>query len=437
VTRARTLGDVVPVAAVEPDGLVVTSAGAYVRLVECVAPLQPLRGGREHRDAIRDRLAALAARIPARQSLQVVVEAEPLDVEAELARDRHEIRTAAALAERHGAHDRGEALRRLGYGLEQTVRRSAPAVQATRLRWTVVVCWRPATTSWRPYLERARRSRERTLTQRVHERAAGDSLRFADSVVSELTGAGCQVAALDGTAALAALARPIRPGTEPEPATFASLPQVLDTTDSAVGLAHRQALIEAVSAGARLHVGRDWLTHHEGGELEAVMHLSGAPADTSLWWLLGLMELPPPWRLSVHLTATDRARERRSQRLRHKRLWADLRRRERDGKLIAQEAYEQEREAAELDAELRLTGASGIYEVSLYLAIRRPAAAQEQLADALAALASDFESYTDARLYGGRFLVEDAWVSTLPLAVDRLGATRRSRSAASATACRC
>ncbi len=72
---------------------------------------------------------------------------------------------------------------------------------------------------------------------------------------------------------------------------------MLDTTDPAVALAHRQALVEAVSAGARLHVGRDWLTHHEGGELEAVMHLSGAPADTSVWWLLGLMELPPPWRL--------------------------------------------------------------------------------------------------------------------------------------------
>ena len=40
-------------------------------------------------------------------------------------------------------------------------------------------------------------------------------------------------------------------------------------------------------------------------------------------------------------------------------------------------------------------------------------------------LAKDFESYTDARLYAGRFLVEDSWVSTLPLGVDRLGATRR------------
>ena len=30
------------------------------------------------------------------------------------------------------------------------------------------------------------------------------------------------------------------------------------------------------------------------------MHLSGAPGDTSVWWLMALMEVPPPWRLSVH-----------------------------------------------------------------------------------------------------------------------------------------
>ena len=422
MTRARTLADLVPVAAAEPDGLLVTTEGAYVRLVECSQPLQPLRGGREHREAIRERLAALAARIPAGQGLQVVVEAEPLDAGAELARDWQEIETAAAAA---GLPDAGEAMRRLGYGLEQTIRRSAPVVQAARLRWTVAACWLPAPTSWRPYADRARRARVRTLARPAHERAAADSLRFTDTVASELAGAGCRVTQLDGAQALAAVARVLQPGAEPAPDVFTALLQVLDTTDPAAALEHRHALVEAVSAGAELEIGRDWLTHRASGELEAVVHLSGAPADTSVWWLMGLMEVPPPWRLSVHIIATDRARQRRRQRLRHKRLWADLRRRERDGKLIAQEAYEQEREAAELDAELRLTGASGIYDLAVYLAIRRPAGDEEQLADLLGALATDFESYTDARLYGGRFVVEDSWAATLPLATDKLGATRK------------
>jgi hypothetical protein len=420
VTRTRTLADLVPLAAVEPDGLVVTTDGSYVRLVECPMPLQPLRGGREHREAIRGQLAALAGRIPAGQRLQVVVDAEPLDVDAELARDWQEIETAAA-----ARPDAGEAMRRLGYGLEQTIRRSAPVVEATRLRWTIAACWRPPATSWRPYVDRVRRARVRTLARRAHERAAADSLRFTDTIASELAGAGCHPTALDGAQALATIARTLQPETEPAPTGFAGLPRVLDTTDPVAALEHRHALVEAVGAGAELQIGRDWLTHRHAGELEAVMHLSGAPADTSVWWLMGLMEVPPPWRLSVQVTATDRARQRRRQRLRHKRLWADLRRRERDGKLIAQEAYEQEREAAELDAELRLTGASGIYDLAVYLALRRPAGAEEQLADLLDALGKDFESYTDARLYGGRFLVEDSWTATLPLGSDRLGATRR------------
>ena len=73
----RSLGDLLPLAAVEPDGLIVTSDARYLRLLECARLLQPLRGGRAH----RDQLATLAARLPAHQGIQVVVEAEPLDVD--------------------------------------------------------------------------------------------------------------------------------------------------------------------------------------------------------------------------------------------------------------------------------------------------------------------------------------------------------------------
>ena len=62
--------------------------------------------------------------------LQVVVEAEPLDVDAELARDWQQIDAAAARTEPHGDRERGEAMRRLGYGLEQTLRRQRRCVQA-------------------------------------------------------------------------------------------------------------------------------------------------------------------------------------------------------------------------------------------------------------------------------------------------------------------
>ena len=175
-------------------------------------------------------------------------------------------------------------------------------------------------------------------------------------------------------------------------------------------------------------MGRDVVRHREvdgRDQLEAILHLTAPPAETSVWWLMGLMQVPPPWRLSVHLTATDRARQRRRFRLRHRRLWVELRRRERNGKLIPEDAYEEVDEAGEIAAELRRAGASGIYDLSAYFAIRRAAEQEAELAELTSALARDFESYTDARLYGGRFLVERSWVSTLPLGIDRLGATRR------------
>jgi hypothetical protein len=423
----RSLGEVVPVAAVEPDGLVVTSAGTYVRLLELARAIQPLGGGLARRAWIGERLGGLAAALPAGQRLQVLVEAEPLDPDRVLADDWREISAAADVV----PAARAEAMRRLGYGLEQTVRASAPTIDAAELRWTLAVGWTPTGGDGRP--PRARRPRPRraclTIPLAAHELAAEDSWRLTDAVRGDLVAAGAEAHPLDGTGALRALARAINPAERPA-AALAAAPRVLDTTDAADALAHRGELVCAIAGSTRLRIGRDQLerAHRDdpaAADVEVVMHLSVPPAYTSPWWLLALSELPAPWRLAVHVTATDQIRERRRFRRRHRRVWADLRRRERDGRLIGEETYEHEREAAEIDAELRLAGAGGLYDVSLYLAIRRPASERDELTRLAAHLAREFESFTDARLHSGQFLVEDSWASTLPLALDRLGATRR------------
>jgi hypothetical protein len=423
VRRPRPLGDVIALAGVEPDGLLVLSDGAYVRLIAIEQVLQPLRG-RAHRALIRERLGALCARIPAGQGLQVVVEADRLDVDDALRTDWAEIELAATAAHDVDAPARGEAMRRLGYGLEQTIRRSAPAVGAVRMRWTIATRWTPARAL---ELRRPGRSRgARSLATAAHERAAADSLAFTDRIAGELRAAGCDPRPLDGPAALASLARILNPSRPaPDPEGFAGLAQVLETTDAAAALEHRAVLLEAIAGEVELDTGpRDWLEHPDGA-LEAVMHLASPPAETSPWWLLYLAETPPPWRLAVHIRAGDRAKQRRSYRLRRRRLWAELRRRERDGKLITEETYEREREAAELDAELRLSGESGIYDVSAYLAIRQTDGDPDALAELTRTLARDFEGITDARLHTGAFLAEAGWVSTLPLAVDQVGARCR------------
>jgi hypothetical protein len=428
--RARTLADVVTVAAVEPDGLLVTTAGAYVRLLGLGRVLQPRAGGRAHRELLRERLGTLAAAMPAGHGLQVVVSAEPLDPERALARDWREIRAASARA-----CAASEAMRRLGYGLEQTVRASAPVVGAGALEWSVAMRWTPGRAS-RSLADAARglplpvgRGACRVIGRDAHELAAQESLQLVETVRGDLLAAGCEADALAGPQALAALARAIDPARRAGPQEFARLPQVLDTSEPGLALAHRDELVRALGGGVRLRAGRDVLeraTTDDGPrEVEAVLHLSAPPGQTSLWWLLALLEVPPPWRLAVHVTATDRIRQRRRFARRHRRLWADLRRRERDGKLITEDAYEQEDEAAEIAAELRHGAAGGLYDVGVYLALRRPAEQAAELAQFAARLAREFEHETDARLYGGRFLVEDSWASTLPLATDVLGASRR------------
>jgi hypothetical protein len=430
MTRTRSIEFLLPLAALEPDGLMVLSNGTYVRLLEARQVLQPLRGGRAHRDLIRERLGALAGRLPAGQGLQILVEANVLDPAEALATDWAQISAAAAHAPSEGAEELPETMRRLGYGLEQTVRQSAVQVRATSLRWTVACRWQPAASDFGAALRAqlrlpVRRPRLRTMAVEQHERAALDSLRFAEMVAAELNAAGCEVVSLDGDQAVTSIARCLSPDLPVSGAAMSGLAQVLTTADRDTALAHRTELLRTVTAEGISFAHRDWLVHEESGALEAILHLSSLPSDTTPWWLMHLMETPPPWRMSVHVTATDRARARRAQRLRHKRLWAELRRKERDGKLIPQEAYEQEREAAELDAELRLAGAAGIYELSVYLAIRRPAGGEDELAELTAALTKDFEGVTDARLNSGRFLVEPSFVSTLPLGSDSLGARRR------------
>ena len=224
MTRTRTFADVVPLAAVEPDGLLVTSCGTYVRLLECTSVLQPHAGGPAHRELLRDRLGMLAAHAPAGQGVQVIVEAEPVDADAALAGDWQEIDHAATRAHRNGDPMLGETMRRLGYGLEQTIRRSASALDGAVLRWTVVTSWRPAASgasvgeSLSRLARPVTRSGVRVIPRPEHERAASESWRFRETVAGDLTTAGCEVRSLEGAEALAALARVIGAGETLDPA---------------------------------------------------------------------------------------------------------------------------------------------------------------------------------------------------------------------------
>src|SRR4051794_20725132 len=111
MTRTRTLDALVPLAAGEPDGLLTTTDGGYVRLLEASEVLQPLHGGPARREQIRQRLAGLAGRVPAGHGLQVIVEAEPLDPGHALAGDWRHVGAAAIAARRRGDDQLAAAMR--------------------------------------------------------------------------------------------------------------------------------------------------------------------------------------------------------------------------------------------------------------------------------------------------------------------------------------
>src|SRR3954447_37679 len=111
--RPAHAGDLLPVEALGEDGLLVRSDGAHVRYLE-VLPRNPLVLDADGAERLTGGFAAVLARLPAGQSVQLYVEARPLALDAVLERCLGE-------AERARTHDDGaaapaprESLARLG-----------------------------------------------------------------------------------------------------------------------------------------------------------------------------------------------------------------------------------------------------------------------------------------------------------------------------------
>ena len=274
-----------------------------------------------------------------------------------------------------------------GYALEQTVRRSAGAVNAVRMRWWVVVPYRHRAASIE--LPRLRRRDALGLSLRDHEQAAYESSRLAANILSDLRGLECRARELDGGEYLALLWRWFHPGAEPYPAElFERHPRLLASTDVDQARRHRGELLAAVTRGAAIDLADpEHIAYPNAGQVESIAHVTTPPDTTSLYWLLNLMSAPPPWRL---VGPHPRARPGEAAAPLPAALAADLggpAAKAARGEADRPEEYEQEREAAEIDAELRLTGASGVYDVSILHSQRAAAERVELLADERRAIA--------------------------------------------------
>ena len=191
--RKRRVCDLLGVAAIEPDGLLIREDGTYVRYLE-VETVNPLAVEQSEGEQISGAFAQIAARLPDRQSLQLYVQGSTLDVEALLAEETYRCERAAGAAEDAGETERATAIRRLGIAQEQSIRKTARAINPLRLRYLVVCPWQPTR---RPVLG-TRRGRALRIRESVHLRAIRDSLRHTEGIRTDLDAMGLSARPLSG-----------------------------------------------------------------------------------------------------------------------------------------------------------------------------------------------------------------------------------------------
>ena len=87
--RVARSGICLPVALVEPDGLIVTTDGRYVRLIECEQVPNTITADPTALTQIEGAFAHLCRLIPDRQSLVIYAQTDPVPIDEALASDRH------------------------------------------------------------------------------------------------------------------------------------------------------------------------------------------------------------------------------------------------------------------------------------------------------------------------------------------------------------
>ena len=174
--RVGSLASVLPIALVEPDGLIVTTDGRYVRVIECDRVPNTITADPSELARIESCFAHLCRIIPDRQGLTILAQTDPVPIHDALAADIRACEIAAARDQLAGQPDLAAARRRLMAATRQTVRAAAGAEQpAVAARWWVVVPYRPVIDDSREQLRAGwagARGRARQARARARHRPA-------------------------------------------------------------------------------------------------------------------------------------------------------------------------------------------------------------------------------------------------------------------------
>jgi hypothetical protein len=422
---AASSGDLLPLEALSAEGVGVLASGALVRWIE-VSPVNPLIYDSDGAEGISRAFTSVAARLPdERQSLELIAQATPLPIDAVLSAEREDCHSAAEDARSRGWDQLAVAIERLGLAQEQSLRTQSQALAAMELRYFVVVPWQPVREG-RSLLRPGSGSGPLRLSPTAYERAARESARHAEGVRTDLESIGLDTQVLDGEQVarlLWARFAPSRADAGQVPDLELDLPATLDQLVDA-----EQARAHAVTLRRSLCPEpidlRDKRVMRIGGQVEQTRYLGSLPEQTWLGWLLYLMSAHCPFTVAVHLHATDRTRERLFHKRRYRRIHGNNRGTDMKGRPLDPEQQAQEVEAAELNAELALTGA-GIYRVGCYFSAREPAGDAEAVTDIQDAIGRDLATANEAHLHPGVAAQREVHSSSLPTGMDTARRTRK------------
>jgi len=423
-------GELLAVEAIDRTGLVVTSDGAFVRIFKVVPP-NPLLMSAEERAQTAATFQRLAGQLNADETLQIYIDARPVNLDELLAACRCEVEASAGPAptgDHRAANDRALAQWRLYAALEESIRAHADAQAAVHVSAYVVVPFWPRQKTTEVALGWARRSRlphaplQRPL--QAHRRVVREHLAKVDNLRCELEAAGMPTELVDGEGVLRLLWGRFNPTTadtnRPAPKRMV---EVLGELDAHAELeAARQAAtrLREQIAGSSLDFNAD---HHRVGvdeDVEQTIFVHTTAGRTQMGWLHGAMLTRQPFTLSVYIHALERRRERQRLKLAYRRLFTINRGAEQRGRIPDFDRYVQEHEFEQLLQDMASGEQAGLFKVSIYqtLRARGPQPDLTALGEAVDFCIEAIESTADCKVSRGEFHQQALWTSSLPLGRD-------------------
>lgn len=425
-------GELLDVLALDKSGVLVTTEGALVRIVE-VTTRDPRPMGEAEKRRVARGFNTMIGRLREGQSLQFYVEATPVLL-AEVIDDKR-ARVERAVARE--PWERADALRDLAKAHEESLETHAHEQAAVDFRAYVVVPYRSsargAKVDWKALRQKALEKRAglplAPLTRGLadHHRAVRELEAHTDHLAGDLDSLDMAAHRLDGREVAELLYRRFNPSS-----TASGYMPRLEVTgaldeqgDAAAAAAAAQALRERI-AGSPVGLDDSRFIRVET-DLEQVVYVTRTADATQFGWLFGAMTIDRPFSLSVHVHALDRFKERQRVVRTRRRVNGVIRGAENRGRIPDERMEAKRDEAGELLAELRDSARSTLYDVSIYQSVRQPGENPDPdlLAEASSRAVAAIRDGTDADAKVGGFRQLGLWLSTLPLGRDVERRTRR------------